>query len=85
MSMFSVCTYTKQTFIQVAIASLKIVGKALDVRLSVRNYGGYYRSSTAYSSGNAYYLYLNSSSVYPGTDNILKYYGRTVRCVAPGV
>lgn len=46
---------------------------------------GLYWSSTAYSSNNAYVLYLYSSLVYPGTSSSYKYYGRTVRCVAPGV
>ena len=41
---------------------------------------GYYWSSTAYSSFNAYRLYLNSSGVYP-RDYISKYYGFSVRCV----
>jgi len=54
---------------------------------SVYNRGssGSFWSSTALSSVNAYYLYLNSSDVYPGTVNGSKYSGRTVRCVAPGV
>ena len=44
-----------------------------------------YWSSTAGSSNNAYSLILDSSNVNPGTGNDLKYGGRTVRCVAPGV
>ena len=51
----------------------------------VRGSDGYFWSSTAYSSNYAYYLYLNSSYVYPGTINISKYLGRAVRCVSPGV
>ena len=50
-----------------------------------RGSGGYFWSSTAYSSGYAYTLSLYSSTVYPGTDYNLKYSGWTVRCVAPGV
>ncbi len=42
---------------------------------------GRYWSSTAYSSNSAYYLALNSSSVYPANYSN-KYYGSTVRCVA---
>ena len=45
--------------------------------------GGYW-SSTAYSSYNAYYLYLNSSRVDPGASYDDKHYGWTFRCVAPG-
>ncbi len=45
---------------------------------------GYYWSSTALSSINAYYLYLYSSSVRPGTDFSYKYRGRPVRCVVSG-
>ena len=53
---------------------------------SVGNRGsyGYYWSSTANSSSNAYYLYLNSSNVNPGTSANVKYNGRSIRCVAPG-
>ena len=47
------------------------------------SYGGYW-SSTAASSNSAYYLYLLSSSVYPGTGDYSKYYGWTIRCVASG-
>ncbi len=43
---------------------------------------GYYWSSTASSSYGAYYLYLSSSDVSPGTNYSNKYYGRTVRCIA---
>ena len=50
-----------------------------------RGWSGNFLSSTAYSSFNAYYLFLNSSSVSPGTNHYSKYSGRTVRCVAPGV
>ena len=54
---------------------------------SVNNRGSYgdFWSSTARSSNYAYNLYLNSSNVYPGTNSSSKYYGGTVRCVAPGV
>ena len=43
---------------------------------------GYYWSSTAYNSTNAYYLSFYSSSVGPGTYYYSKYSGRTVRCLA---
>ena len=43
---------------------------------------GYSWSSTANSSSSAYYLYLDSSYVSPGTSYGNKYYGRTVRCIA---
>ena len=51
---------------------------------SVGNRGsvGYFWSSTAYGSSYAYYLYLYSSNVYPGTNSYSKYDGRSVRCVA---
>ena len=51
---------------------------------SVGNRGsvGNFWSSTANSSNYAYYLYLSSSYVYPGTGDNYKYNGRTVRCVA---
>ena len=51
---------------------------------SVYNRGsyGYYWSSTANSSDDAYYLYLDSSYVTPGTSDSSKYLGWTVRCVA---
>ena len=49
---------------------------------SVNNRGsdGNYWSATASSYNNAYYF--RSTYVYPGTINIDKYYGRSVRCVA---
>ena len=50
-----------------------------------RGGNGRYWSSTANSSGRTYCLYLDSYSVYPGTDNNLKDNGRTVRCVALSV
>ncbi|MBQ3433000.1 hypothetical protein IJG22_01735, partial [Candidatus Saccharibacteria bacterium] len=53
--------------------------------VSSRGSYGYFWSSTASSSYNAYYLYLTSSLVYPGTNVSFKYYGWPVRCVAPGV
>ena len=59
-------------------------GYVLGGSVSYRGSNGLYWSSTAYSSGYAYYLNLTSSSVYPGTDYYNKYYGRTVRCVASG-
>ena len=51
-----------------------------------RGTSGYFWSSTASSSNSAYYLFLASSNVYPGTRNVIsKYYGWTVRCVVSGV
>ena len=49
-----------------------------------RGSGGYYWSSTANSSNNAYNLNFNNSNVNPGTNNNNKYNGRTIRCVASG-
>ena len=46
--------------------------------------GGYYWSSTAYSSTSAWYLDINSSGVYPGGSSGSKYYGFAIRCVHPG-
>ena len=48
-----------------------------------RGYYGYYWSSTASDTNYAYYLYFNSGSVSPGVYNSNKYYGGSVRCVAP--
>ena len=45
-----------------------------------RGYGGHYWSSTAYSTGGAYYLYFYSSYVAPSV-NFYKNYGFSVRCV----
>jgi len=41
---------------------------------------GSYWSRTAYSAQSGYYMYLNTSSVYPAL-NVTKYLGLTVRCV----
>ena len=43
--------------------------------------GGNYWSRTAYSANSAYYLWFNSSDVYPADYN-LRYLGFSVRCVA---
>ena len=45
------------------------------------SYGGYW-SSTATNYRYSYYLYLNSSSVYPGTYYTTKNYGQSIRCTA---
>ena len=42
---------------------------------------GYYWSSTAYNSNYSYRLRLGSTRVYPGSDNIDKYYGYSIRCI----
>lgn len=63
------------------IASGFVAGSNL---IGARGVSGNYWSSTVYSSYNAYSIYFNSSSVYPGTDNSQKSYGRTVRCIASG-
>ena len=52
--------------------------------LNDRGSRGVYWSSSVYSSYSAYRLSLSSSYVYPGTGDSSKYYGRTLRCVAPG-
>ena len=44
------------------------------------SYGGYW-SSAAINAYYSYYLYLYSTSVYPGTYNYNKYYGVAARCV----
>ena len=49
--------------------------------VSGRDIYGYYWSSTASGSSNAYDLYFNSTDVYPGTGAGSKYIGRSVRCV----
>ena len=47
-----------------------------------RSSSGLYWSSSAGNSALAYNLLLASSNVYPGTNNVLKYIGYSVRCVA---
>ncbi len=46
-----------------------------------RSSSGLYWSSSAGNSALAYNLLLASSNVYPGTNNVLKYIGYSVRCV----
>lgn len=53
--------------------------------VSSRGAYGVFWSSTASSSNHAYYLYLDSAGVNPGTINYVKYGGWTVRCVVSGV
>ncbi len=43
---------------------------------------GVWWSSTAYNAGDAYYLNIGSSGVYPGTDYGSRYLGIAVRCIA---
>ena len=43
---------------------------------------GYYWSSTASSTGNAYYLYFDSGGVFPSTYVSRRYNGQSVRCLA---
>ena len=50
--------------------------------LNNRGSNGNFWSSTAYSTINAYFLRLNSSGVFSGTNLDHKYYGYTVRCIA---
>ena len=59
-------------------------GYVLSGSLWYAGYYGYYWSSTAYSNtSNAYVLYFGSSGVYPsGGTNRIRYYGRSVRCLA---
>ena len=57
-------------------------GHWCDSSACVRGYGGYYWSSTTSNSVSAYYLFLNSSYVEPGTYNDVRYYGNSVRCLA---
>ena len=57
-------------------------GSVYSGSVSNRGGGGYYWSSTAGSSNYAYYLGLNSTDVYPGTNVSNKYSGRTIRCLA---
>ena len=50
--------------------------------LDYAGYNGSYWSSVASLSSNAYYLYFDSNGIYPsGGSN--RYYGHSVRCVAP--
>lgn len=50
--------------------------------LNRAGYYGYYWSSVAYSSSGAYSLRLYSSGVVP-SNYTSRYYGQSVRCVAP--
>lgn len=56
-----------------------IDGSKLEKRLNLEDSYGYYWSSTAISSSQAYSLYFYSSSAYMNSSN--KYYGFSVRCV----
>ena len=56
-------------------------GSVFSGSVSSRGSAGSYWSSTAYSSSYAYYLSLDSSGVYPGTNSYIKYFGRPIRCL----
>ena len=56
-------------------------GNADSGNINRRGDRGYYWSSSALSDYSAYFLYLRSSNLYPGTGSSGKYYGFTVRCV----
>ena len=49
-----------------------------------RGRSGSYWSSTAYNYGGSYYLNLGSSLVYPGSSNVDKGIGQSIRCTAIG-
>jgi uncharacterized protein (TIGR02145 family) len=51
--------------------------------LSYQSTRGYYWSSTVYSAPSARLLSFDSTSVYPGSNDDVKYYGYAVRCVLP--
>ena len=56
-----------------------------DLGFNDQGSGGFYWSSTAYSSADARRLFFSSSSVYLGTSGVSKYYGFAIRCVMDGV
>ena len=58
-------------------------GNVTGASLGGRGTHGRYWSSTARSGSYAYYLTFSSMHVCPGTDYYNKYYGSTVRCIAP--
>ena len=57
-------------------------GNVIGSSVANRNSYGAYWSSSANHSSSAYFLDFGSSSVYPGTNDLLKHYGWMVRCVA---
>ncbi len=57
---------------------------AINGSLNNVGFNGRYWSSTAYSSTAAYGLYFDSSLFRPGTRDDGRYFGFSVRCVAPG-
>ncbi len=70
------------TKIQAAPYNFKYTGYVYDGSLDYgTTYGGWW-SSTAYDAGYAYYLFIFSSGVYPGTDGNYRYRGYAVRCIA---
>ena len=56
-------------------------GNFITASANDRGSSGRYWSSTAYSNGNSYYLYLFSSNVLPGTGDYTKYSGFPTRCM----
>ena len=48
--------------------------------VNYRGYSGSYWSSTSNNSSNSYYLSLSSPNVFPGTQNVYKYRGLSIRC-----
>ena len=50
--------------------------------VSLRSSYGYYWTASGNASDSAYAMYFGSSIVYPGTNNVNKYFGWVVRCVA---
>ena len=55
-------------------------GRFLDSSSLYRGSRGDYWSSTAQGNDYSYYLYMNSTDVYPGTNDNVKNLGRAIRC-----
>ena len=56
-------------------------GRLYSSNIDGNGFIGYYWTSTASSAGYSYILYLNSSSLYPGTKDFTQYSGGSIRCV----
>ena len=62
--------------------NLVLSGRRNSTSMYSQGTDGNYWSRTANNNNLAYYLGFNTSNVYPGTGNDVKYGGFTVRCVA---
>ena len=73
--------YNSSSALTSSPVNIALSGNIYSSSRSNQGSNGHYWSSTVNSISNAYYLFLNTSHVYPALSSI-EYYGSSVRCIA---